>query len=269
MISCLCRKRQFFAYFSDNSACLKFNVDFFGDSSMSRKRSRKCLYEVSNEAKKARKSGSILEITKRARAFSKKNVAGSDAKSKVKTTASRPDLPKRSLFALRRLMSFSVKKAVILLVVFALVVLFWPFGGKQETEPQGGEPEGVRQEKPEIVEPVGPEQVQPGGGENGQQEVVVVPGPPKDHYIVIASHTDVEQLKMLASHFMLNGIETEYKVSGKWHTLITKDRYLKPGDGRSKIDQAKSDIKKIGGEYEPPDGYKPFKFDDIYERKVR
>jgi len=236
---------------------------------MSRKRSRKVLYEVSSEVKKARKSGLKLEISKRAKAFTKKITSGRAVDIKEKSVIKPVGLKRNAIVLAGRLMNFSVKKALILLVIFAAVVLLWPSGGNEESGQPGAGP-GVETtgNLESSGEPGSPEVVTPTVvGVEGEREAVV-DGPPKDHYIVIASHTDVDQLKVLASYFMLNGIATEYKVSGKWHTLITKERYIKPGS-QSKIDEAKANIKKIGGKYEPPKGYKPFKFNDIYERKLR
>jgi hypothetical protein len=240
---------------------------------MSRKRSRKVLYEVSKGPRKIRKFGAKLEISKRVRAFS--NTVESRRVDKTRENPKknlRPSQLKRLVFLFSTLlMKISVRKALVLLVVFAVAVIFWPFGGNSGTvEPQNGQnPDNS------IVDGAGlggsgvtgAEMSAPGRSEGTPG----VSGPPKDHYIVIASHPDVDQLKALSGHFALNGIETEFKASGSRYTLITKGRYLSPGDSQSGIDQAKVKIQKVGNEYKPESnsGYLRFKFNDIYEQKVR
>lgn len=238
---------------------------------MSRKRSKKVLYEVSSGSRKTRKSGAKLEISKRVKAFSNTVVSRRVDKTREKPKKNiRPSSTKRIIFLLAALiMKIPVKKALVLLVVFAVVVFFWPFGGDSGTvEPDGGT--GPDSSKVEGVLPGGSgEPVVETGNSGAGEEIVKVAPPPKDHYIVIASHTDVDQLKALSGHFALNGIKTEFKVSGTRYTLITKDRYLSPGDPQSGIDQAKTNIQEVGSIYKPDfsSGYLRFKFNDIYEDK--
>lgn len=264
-----CRKWLFFAFLTCLASLFKVNVNFFGDSSMPRKRSRKVLYEVSSEARKARSKRPKLEITKRARAFTKKVMSGRAVKLKEKSVI-KPVGFKRNLNVLAgRLMNFSMKKALIVLVIFAAVVIFWPGDDKTDPVDSGpGSEAGLTVEPKGSGKTVGPEEGTTEGSGVGE-----VGGPPKDHYIVIASHGDLDQLKALLGHFAINGIKTEIKKSetGGMHTLITKDRYYKPGDLLSGIDQAKAKIKDVGNKYKPDysSGYLRFKFDGIYEQKVR
>ena len=245
----------------------KVNVNFFGDGSMSRKRSRKVLYEVSSEVKKARKSRPKLEISKRAKAFTKKITSGRAVDLKEKSVI-KPVGFKRNLNVLAgRLMSFSVKKSVILLVIFAAVVLLWPSGGNEEPGQPGAGPEVETTGNPESSGvTVGPERVTPTVVDIEPQPVVY--GPPKDHCIVIASHKDIGQLNPVAKHFSENGIETEFRKSGSWHQLITKERYLSTRDLQSTAFKAKKQIILIGDEYKPPKGFGPFTFDSVLIKKV-
>lgn len=242
---------------------------FFGYSSMSRKRSRKVLYEVSSEVQKAKKSGARLEISKRMRAFTNKVESRRAVKKTEKASTKAPSGLKRKLLVfVGRLFNFSIKKALVLLAVTAVVVVFWPAGGKDVP---------VGQESGAGNEITGKLENSAGSVVSGTESVidssaefeVVVSGPPKDHCIVIASHKDFEQLKVLASYFVIKGIETEFRASGDWQTLITKDRYLSSGDPQSRFSQAKAKIIEIGNEYKPPSGFLPFKFNDIYERKIQ
>jgi hypothetical protein len=232
---------------------------------MSRNRNRKVLYEVSNEAKKARKSGTKLEIARRARAFKKKITAGRAVDIKEKTVIKPVGVKRNILLILGRIFSFPVKKALIVLVIFAGVVIFWPSAGNETPKVPGGD---IKVETPIEMTGTG------GNIDTGEPIIVdnsvgpVIPGPPKDHCIVIASHSDLDQLKALAGHFALEGIATELKGSGNRHTLISKDRYISPGP-QSGLKQAKIKIEEIGNKYKPQSGYLRFKFNDIYEKKAQ
>lgn len=237
---------------------------------MSRKRSRKVLYEVSSEAKKARSKRSKLEISKRAKAFTKKVTSGRAVDIKEKSAIKPVGLKRNFIVFAGRLMNFSVKKALILLVILVVVIKLWPSGDTPEPVDQGLGPEsgftGTHEGTGVKVDPGSETAVTEGSGEVGP---TVVAGPPKDHYIVIASHKDVDQLKALAGHFAINGIKTEFKLGDSMNTLITKDRYYKPGDPQSGIKKAKAKIKSVGDTYKPDynSGYLRFKFDGIYEVK--
>jgi len=236
---------------------------------MSRKRSRKVLYEVSTEAQKARSKRPKLEITRRARAFKKKVISGRAVDIKEKSAIKPVGLKRNFIVLVSRLMNFSVKKAIILLVILIVVIKLLPDGKTTEpVEPEVKPGTGFKDPAEgggEIDKP-GPE---PAKVDNGVVEPgPEVAGPPKDHYIVIASHKDVDQLKALAGFFAVNGIDTEIKL-GSMNTLITKDRYFKPGDPQTKIEEAKAKIKKVGAKYKPEynSGYLRYKFDGIYEKK--
>lgn len=234
---------------------------------MSRKRSRKVLYEVSSEVKKARKSRPKLEISKRAKAFTKKITSGRAVDIKEKSVI-KPTGLKRNLIVLAgRLMSFSVKKSVILLVVFAAVVLLWPSGDNEGPGQPGAGPDSEVTVNPEGSGAAVDPEVEMPPIVDGEPEAVV-DGPPKDHYIVIASHKDIGQLNPVAKHFSENGIETEFRKSGSWHQLITKERYLSTRDLQSTAFKAKKQIILIGDEYKPPKGFGPFTFDSVLIKKV-
>jgi hypothetical protein len=243
------------------------NLNFFGEVFMPRKRSKKVLYEVSSEVKNARKSGSRLEFFKRMRGF-KKKVASTRKENKKLSSDSSPRRSKRGIFVFSgKLLNFSLKKALVLLVIFAVVVVLWPSGDKGDSvEPGGGTDIEMTENSGSGTESGGTDGETSSDGDGGSE---VVPGPPKDHWIVVAYHTDLDQLKALSGHFALNGIKTEFKASGNGHILITKDRYTSPGDPQSGIEQAKTKIQAVGSIYKPDfsSGHLSFKFNDIYEDK--
>ncbi len=238
---------------------------------MSRKRSRKVLYEVSKGPQKISKFGAKLEFTKRVRAFSNSVESRRVDKTREKPKKNiRLNPAKRFFFFLvALLLKIPVKKALVLLVIFAAIVIFWPFGGNSGTVETQNSPNTDNS----IVDGAGlggsgvtdAEMSAPGHSEGA----LGVSGPPKDHWIVVAYHTDLDQLKALSGHFALNGIETEPKESGSGHILITKDRYTSPGDPQSGIEQAKTKIQKVGNIYKPDfgSGHLRFKFDGIYAEK--
>ncbi|MBW8016325.1 MAG: hypothetical protein FVQ82_09075 [Planctomycetes bacterium] len=235
---------------------------------MPRKRSRKVLYEVSSEARKARKSRPKLEISKRAKAFTKKVTSGRKVNLKERSVVKPIGFKRNAIVIVGRLLNFSVKKALIVLAIFVAVVILLP--DKDPIPPNSGNkvktpPEKVTKE--ETGETGGETPIDPDTSEVGPNPV----GPPKDHCIVIASHTDVDQLKALSGHFALNGIKTEIKLGSSMSTLITEERYLKPGDLQSGIKQAKAKIQEVGNKYKPQrdSGYLRFEFKGIYEQKVR
>jgi hypothetical protein len=237
---------------------------------MSRKHSRKVMYEVSSESRKSRKSGAKLEISKRVKAFSNSVVSRRVDKSRENPKKNaRPSQMKRLVFLFSALLlKIPVKKALVVLVIFAAVVIFWPNGGNDGTvEPEPGHEPGSS-----ILDGT-----EPGGsgepvfetGNSGNGEVMpVVAGPPKDHYIVVASHKDIQQLEPVKEYFAKNGIETELRPSGSWQTLITKDRYLSTRDPQSKVYRAKKKIIEIGDEYKPPTGFGSFSFDSVLIKKL-
>jgi hypothetical protein len=109
------------------------NLNFFGEVFVPRKRSKKVLYEVSSEVKNARKSGSRLEFFKRMRGF-KKKVASTRKENKKSSGVGFAVGSKRGIFVFPgKLLNFSLKKALVLLVIFAVVVVLWPWGGKDDT----------------------------------------------------------------------------------------------------------------------------------------
>ncbi|MCF7955531.1 MAG: hypothetical protein K9M75_07000 [Phycisphaerae bacterium] len=236
---------------------------------MSRKRSRKVLYEVSNEVKKSRKSRPKLEISRRAKAFTKKVTSGRAVDIKEKSVIKPVGFKRNAIVLVGRLLNFSVKKAVILLVIFAAVVLLWPSGGNKEPEQPGAGRETEMTGNPGsggVTDSSGSVTPVSVSGENESEELV--DGPPKDHYIIIASHKDIGQLEPVAKYFSENGIETEYRMSGSWHQLITKERYLSTRDLQSNANRAKKRIIEIGDEYKPPAGFGSFTFDSVLIKKV-
>lgn len=255
-----------FPFFCGFNHSFTVNLNFFGEVFMPRKRSMKVLYEVSSEAKKARESGSRLEIFKRIRGF-KKKVRISRQENKKLLRASSPRVRRRGIFVLSgKLLNFSLKKALILLVIFAVVVVLWPTGDKVDPV----EPDAGTGPETELTgnSGSGTESGSLESGIGGGDSEVVVPGPPKDHWILIASHKDIKQLEPVAKYFLENGFETEYRESGAWHTLVTKDRYLTTRDPQSQANKVKKKIIEIGDEYKPPTGFGSFTFDSVYVMKV-
>ena len=243
---------------------------------MPRKRSRKVLYEVTREALKKGQSSGILEKARRRRAFIKKEDPDQSTKgvNQVKKLSRRP-ISRLRLKVLNLLSWFTLKRAAILFISIMAVYIFWPSGGNTEVpvNPESGS-ESV--EIPIVTEENGGSEsiervkIETGGDEteNPRPEPVEVAGPPKDHVIVIASHSDVDQLKPVADYFAKNGVKSEFMRYGGRMMLVTKESFLKPGDEFSRIDEAKAEIKRIGETYKPPSGFGSFTFNSVYAMNI-
>ena len=137
--------------------------------------------------------------------------------------------------------------------------------GTEQIEPENPIEPGEVVKLPEV------DKTEPTGGSDGSQEAAGSdPGPPKDHVIVIASYkNDPGQLKPVAEYFASKGIDTEIEaIKGNWYHLITKERFVKPGDPLSQIADQKKRIAVVGKGYKPPDGYLPFKFNSVYSKNI-
>ena len=110
--------------------------------------------------------------------------------------------------------------------------------------------------------------------ENGGQtddDVEAAQGSERNHEIVIATYEDSKQLEPVREHFRNNQIAAEIKKSGRYHILVTVDKYFSPRleQGKAELASAKEKIKTVGDSYKPPKGYKGFSFDNVWEKRVR
>ncbi len=96
----------------------------------------------------------------------------------------------------------------------------------------------------------------------------------KDHVIVIASYNVAKDLKPVEKYFESQGIETEIvKAQGSiFYTLVTEKKYESPLRRGTDGYYALAKIKKIGSNYQAPQGYESFgkvPFQDAYGKKVK
>lgn len=92
--------------------------------------------------------------------------------------------------------------------------------------------------------------------------------PTGDHVIVMAHYHTREQLIPVKQFFLDNGIETVIEKSGRQYVLMTKEKYMNPNKRDNDGHAAILKLKEVGKLYKPPTGCLPFKFDDIYGKKI-
>jgi len=239
---------------------------------MARKRSRKVLYEVTSRIPEDKGAASVLEKTRKRRAFVKKEQQKSDAghlSGRTLYNSSRGRLLRKIVFLLPK--RFSMPKAVTVVVVIALLVWFsglfrspenspQPSGSRVETGLEGKEAANrtISESQPnnEFKAPTRPENE--------------VTGPPKDHIIVIASHKgDVQQLKPVGEYFAENGIANEIRQSGQYYTLVTSERFSASKYSSSRLNEVKNEIINIGADYKAPKGFLSFTFKTVYDKRIK
>ncbi|WP_146662716.1 hypothetical protein [Anaerohalosphaera lusitana] len=82
----------------------------------------------------------------------------------------------------------------------------------------------------------------------------------KDNAIVIASNSDKKQLQAVQEFFAGHGIGSELIGTGRTWLLVSSEKYA----GLSDMKRPIANIKKVGKDYDPPEGYKPFSFNTVY-----
>ena len=92
--------------------------------------------------------------------------------------------------------------------------------------------------------------------------------PVGDHVIVLAHYITRDQLVPVKQYFSENCIETVIEKSGRQYVLMTKERFMNPNRRGNDGYAAVQKLKQIGSLYKPPTGFLPFKFDDIYGKKI-
>jgi hypothetical protein len=91
----------------------------------------------------------------------------------------------------------------------------------------------------------------------------------KSNVIVLAQYADTKQLLPVQQHFAKFGVQTNIVKSGSVYKLITKNTYDNPNKSGTDGFAAKQNIKQIGAQYKPPEGFKSFDFSSVYGEKVK
>jgi len=96
--------------------------------------------------------------------------------------------------------------------------------------------------------------------------------PEGTNVIVLAEYEKKTHLQPVLDYFMLNGIPTRIVQVGNNYQLWTVDKFMdNPANPGTKGNELIQKIKKIGANYQAPQGYEPFapqKFSDAYGKKV-
>lgn len=234
---------------------------------MARNTSKMTLYEVTKKVAKVNESSTLRSGDTPPKVVEvKKTEKKPDMSMRVNKKAKPSKRPLLATYKRRR--SLLTRPYVAIFVALAIVWVVWMVTSSPDEASSVKETENDAKESAKESVPAAPfAKVVPA---DPVMNVTVAPPTviPGDHVIVLAHYITQDELGQVQAHFAENGFETVIEKTGALYVLVTKNRYQNPNNRGTDGYSARQRLIEVGAEYKAPPGFRPFKFNDIYGKKV-